>query len=61
MRLGIEMWEERFWVERGWLKDRTWSTESTFTTFSITFLFLQMNTQRFGSIPRLDPEPASIF
>lgn len=36
--------EKEFWAEGRWLKDFTCSTESTFTTFSITFLFLQKST-----------------
>lgn len=42
MKIGNgKILEEQFWVEGRWLEDYTCSTKSTFTTFPITFLFLQ--------------------
>lgn len=57
MKIGNRKTLEQFEVEARWLKDYTCSTKSTFTTFSIIFLFLQETTQRFGSTPRSDSEP----
>lgn len=46
MKIGNgKILEEQFWVAGRWLKDYTCSTKSTFTTFSITFLFLQKSTE----------------